>query len=425
MNRIVLLLTCILLCSSCSNDDGPDVITNPGDNNSGDNNNNDNNNSGDTNFQACQNGMAGIYPCNGYDLLGRIPLVDFGSQAANDIWGWTDPTTLKEYALVGLNDGTAFVDISDTENLVYLGKLSTATTSSAWRDIKVYNDHAFVVAEAGGHGMQIFDLTQLRNVANPPVVFSADTNFSGFGNAHNVVINEESGYAYAVGTARNDAYFGGAHFVNVQDPLNPMAEGGLGINGYSHDAQVITYNGPDGEHVGKEIYVGANENNVAVVDVTDKSNPSNLSVINYANTAYTHQGWFTDDHKYFIFGDELDEINFSFNSRTLVFDMTDLDNPVLHTTYNGPTSAIDHNGYVKGNEYYLSNYTAGMRVLDLSAIDSQTITETGYFDTFPSNNVAAFSGVWSVYPYFSSGKILVNDINSGLFIVQSSSQGTP
>ncbi|MDH3697553.1 MAG: choice-of-anchor B family protein [Flavobacteriaceae bacterium] len=419
MKRISLLLACILLCISCSNDDGPDVVVEPGDNNSG-NNNNNNNNGEDTNFQACENGMAGIYPCDGFDLLARIPLSEFGSQSANDIWGWTDPMTSKEYALVGLNDGTAFVDISDTENLVYLGKLSTATSSSAWRDIKVYNDHAFVVAEAGGHGMQVFDLTQLRDVVNPPVIFTADANFSGFGNAHNIVINEDSGYAYAVGTARNDAYFGGAHFVNIQDPLNPTADGGLAINGYTHDANVITYNGPDAEHVGKEIYVGANENNVAVVDVSDKSNPSNLSVINYSNTAYTHQGWFTEDHKYLIVGDELDEINFLFNSRTLIFDMTDMDNPVLHTTYLGPTSAIDHNGYVKGNAFFLSNYTAGMRVLDISAIDSQTIMETGFFDTYPINNVAEFSGVWSIYPYFSSGKIVVNDINSGLFIVQSS-----
>ncbi|MBT8234759.1 MAG: choice-of-anchor B family protein [Bacteroidia bacterium] len=422
MNRILLLLACALLCFSCSKDDGPDIMIDPGDNNSNNNNSNNNNNDnpGETNFQACENGMAGIYACDGYDLLGWISINEFGSQSANDIWGWTDPMTSKEYALIGLNDGTAFVDISDTENLVYLGRLPTATTSSSWRDIKVYNDHAFVVAEAGGHGMQVFDLTQLRNVTSPPVVFSTDANFTGFGNAHNIVINEDSGYAYAVGTQRDDAYFGGAHFINVQDPINPTADGGLAINGYSHDANVITYNGPDAEHVGKEIYVGANETNVVVVDVSDKANPANLSTINYSNRAYTHQGWFTEDHKYLIVGDELDEINFLFNSRTLIFDMTDMDNPVLHTTYLGPTSAIDHNGYVKGDEYFLANYTAGMRVLDISAIDSQTITETGFFDTYPVNNSAQFSGVWSVYPYFDSGKIIISDINSGLFVVQRS-----
>jgi choice-of-anchor B domain-containing protein len=322
--------------------------------------------------------------------------------------------------LIGLDNGTAFVDISDTENLIYVGRLPTATTNSAWRDIKVYNDHAFVVSEAGGHGMQVFDLTQLRDVANPPVSFLSDALFTGFGNAHNVAINEESGYAYAVGTARDDTYFGGAHFVNIQDPLNPVADGGLGIYGYTHDANVVTYIGPDTEHVGKEIFVGANENTMVISDVTDKSSPVDISAIFYSNTGYTHQGWFTEDQRYFILGDELDEVNFGFNSRTLVYDMTDLDNPVLHTTYTGPSPAIDHNGYVKGNEYYLANYTAGVRILDISGIGSQSISETGFFDTYPPNNQAQFNGVWSVYPYFSSGKIIVSDINSGLFIIKKS-----
>jgi hypothetical protein len=62
----------------------------------------------------CENGMAGEYPCNGYDLLAQISLEGFESASGNDIWGWTDTTTGKEYALMGLDDGTAFVDISDT-----------------------------------------------------------------------------------------------------------------------------------------------------------------------------------------------------------------------------------------------------------------------------------------------------------------------
>lgn len=419
MKQIFLLLPILFLLLACSKDDGPDVVTNANDDNNSDTDTNSGDSS-DLNFQPCENGMAGIYPCDGYDLLGRIPLGDLGASSANDIWGWTDPTTQKEYALIGLDNGTAFVDISDTEELIYLGRLATSTTSSSWRDIKVNNDHAFIVAEATGHGMQVFDLTKLRDVPNPPVSFTSDALFTGFGNAHNVVINEESGYAYGVGTARDDAYFGGAHFVNIQDPKNPVADGGLGAYGYTHDANVITYNGPDSEHLGKEIFVGANENVVVIGDVTDKGNPMDISVIFYSNTAYTHQGWFTADHRYLIIGDELDEVNFGFNSRTLVFDLTDLDNPVLHTTYTGPTPAIDHNGYVKGDEYYLANYTAGVRILDISGIESQSISESGFFDTYPPNNQSQFSGVWSVYPYFASGKIVVSDINSGLFIIKKS-----
>ena len=171
---------------------------------------------------------------------------------------------------------------------------------------------------------------------------------------------------------------------------------------------------------GREIFIGANENQVAIIDVTDKQSPSNISSLQYSNLGYTHQGWFTEDQRYFILGDELDEISFGFNSRTLVFDMTDLDAPVLHTTYLGTTPAIDHNGYVKGDEFFLANYTAGVRVLDISGIDGATISEAGFFDTYPLNNNAGFDGVWSIYPFLPSGKIIVSDINSGLFIIQKS-----
>jgi len=371
-------------------------------------------------FVPCENGMAGEYPCDGFDLLGRISLTDFGAQAGNDIWGWTDTTTGKEYALMGLDNGTVFVDISDTENLIYLGKLPTATTSSGWRDIKVYNDHAFIVSEADGHGMQVFDLTKLRNATDAPQTFIADTRYTGFGNAHNIVINEVSGFAYPVGTARDDAFNGGAHFIDVQDPKNPVASGGYGASGYSHDAQVVTYNGPDTDYVGAEIYIGSNETDVIIADISDKDNPIEISSLSYGNRAYTHQGWFTEDQRYFILGDELDEVNFGFNSRTLVFDFTDLDNPILHTEYNGSAAAIDHNGYVKGDEFFLANYTAGIRVLDISDIGNKSISEKGFFDTFPFSNIADFNGVWSVYPYFESGKIIISDINRGLFVVKES-----
>ncbi|MFK5972085.1 MAG: choice-of-anchor B family protein [Flavobacteriaceae bacterium] len=399
------LLFLIISCSKNSSensDDGPDSDINK------------------TAFTPCENGMAGIYPCDGYDLLARIPLSDFGAQSGNDSWGWTDPTTNKEYALMGLDNGTAFVDITDTENLIYLGKLPSATSSSSWRDIKVYQDHAFIVSEAQGHGMQVFNLTKLRNVTDAPETFEADARYTGFGNAHNIVINEATGFAYVVGTARDDAFQGGAHFINIQDPKNPVAAGGYADNGYSHDAQVVTYNGPDADYTGKEIFIGANESQVILADVTDKDNPVEIAVVQYSNIKYTHQGWFTEDHRYFLLGDELDEAQLGFKSRTLIFDFSDLDNPVLHDTYLGTTSAIDHNGYVVGDQFFLANYTAGLRVLDISGIETKSIVEEGFFDTFPSTDNAQFDGVWSIYPYFSSGKIVISDINSGLFIVKKS-----
>ena len=373
----------------------------------------------------CDNGMADIYPCDGYDLMSYMSLDDLtpgtgGSLSGNDSWGWTDPTTNKEYALVGLNSHAAFVDISNPVVPILVGILPTATVNSSWRDIKVYQNHAFIVSEANDHGMQVFDLTRLRSVANAPETFTADTHFTEFGRAHNIFINETSGYAYVVGTSRSGPFSGGALFINIQNPTSPIFEGGFAAGGYSHDVQVISYTGPDIDHTGKEILVGSNENEIVIADVSDKANPTILATISYSNIGYTHQGWFTEDLNYFIVGDELDERDFGNNTRTLVFDLSDLDNPLYDFDYLGPTAAIDHNGYPNGNDYFLANYRAGVRVLDLSQIGSNTLTEIGFFDTYPESDSAGFDGVWNVYPFFASGNIVISDIDRGLFIIQKS-----
>ncbi|MDG4716162.1 choice-of-anchor B family protein [Winogradskyella marincola] len=367
----------------------------------------------------CENGFANGLPCNGFDLMSQIPVDILGGDGAegNDSWGWTDPQTGKEYALVGTNVNAAFVDITDASNPILLGTLPTATSNSPWRDIKVYNNHAFIVSEAPGHGMQVFDLTRLRNVANPPETFTADANYNEFGRAHNIVINEDSGFAYAVGS---DTYSGGPHFVNIQNPTSPVAAGGYAADAYSHDAQVVTYNGPDTDYTGKEILIGSNENEVVIVDVTDKDNPVQISTIDYGNIGYTHQGWFTEDKVYFILGDEVDEISFGINSRTIVFNFSDLDNPQYHMEYLGPTAAIDHNGYVVGNTFYVANYTAGLRAIDISNLDAGIMTETAYIDTYIADDNTSFNGAWNIYPFFESGNIVVSDINGGLFIVRPS-----
>jgi choice-of-anchor B domain-containing protein len=353
------------------------------------------------------------------DLMARVDFASMGGSnfgtEGSSCWGWTDPLNGKEYAIMGCSTHTAFVDITNPSAPVYKGKVnSTNNSNSSWREMKVYNNYVFIVSEATGHGMQIFDLTRLRNVTTP-VTFTPDALYTGFGNCHTIAINEATGYAYCFGTS---TFSGGPHVVNIQDPENPVFVMGYNDEDYTHDGQVVTYNGPDTEHAGKEIFVGANESKVVIVDVTDKSNPQLLSTFFYANTSYTHQGWFTPDQKYWILGDEIDELDFGFNSRTIIIDFTDLDNPVFKADYFGPTEAIDHNGYTLNNEFYLANYSAGLRLINTSNIGSGILNEIAFFDTYPDNNAAVFNGAWSNYPYFASGSVIISDIDRGLFIVR-------
>ncbi|MEH6617567.1 MAG: choice-of-anchor B family protein [Porticoccus sp.] len=363
---------------------------------------------------------AGVYPCGNVDLKSFMPLSDIGqtqsNDEANDIWGWTDPDTGKEYAIIGRVFGTSFVDISNPDAPVYLGQLSThGRFGSPWRDIKVYNNHAFIVSEARRHGMQVFDLTQLRSITTPPMAFSETAHYGGFGSAHNIVINEDSGFAYGVGT---DRCSGGLAMVDIVDPLNPSNAGCYSADGYTHDAQCVNYSGLDLEHNGKEICFASNEDTLTIVDVSDKSNLIQISRTGYAGSAYTHQGWLTDDHGYFLLDDELDEQNSLHNTRTRIWDVSDLDAPMLNGYFDGATTAIDHNQYVHGDCTFQANYRAGLSINKFDPLAPSLSTEEGYFDIYPANDAAQFNAAWSNYPYFDSGVVIISGIEQGLFIVK-------
>ena len=133
---------------------------------------------------------------------------------------------------------------------------------------------------------------------------------------------------------------------------------------------------------------------------------------------YTHQGWFDEEHRYFYSNDELDEMQgLVERTRTLVWDLTDLDDPILVKEHTGLEPSIDHNLYIKGDLMYQSNYMSGLRVLDIS--DRTNPVEVGFFDTVPyGDNSPSFGGSWSNYPFFESGTIIVTSGSEGLFILK-------
>jgi choice-of-anchor B domain-containing protein len=368
----------------------------------------------------CTDGQAGPYPCASIDLLAHRPLSFFGATSGNTGWGWTDPETGREYAIMGLDVGAAFLDVTIPTAPVYVGMVRAQTQPSLWREFKVMRDHVYIVSEASGHGMQVFDLRRLRNVANPPVDFTPDVVYTLVGPSHNVATNEESGFVYIVGARGNSQIpcAGGLHMVDARNPAAPVFAGCFAEDGYTHDVQCIIYDGPDTRFTGREICFAYNVNTVTIVDVTDKANPMMLSQGVYPLVGYVHQGWLTEDRRYILVDDEFDEMNFRINARTIVMNVEDLTNPVFAFEYIADFPSIDHNQYVAGQYVFQSNYTAGLRVLDLTRIDEGILEEVAYFDTFPENNEPVFQGSWNNFPYFASGTVVVSDIDRGLFLVQ-------
>ncbi len=368
----------------------------------------------------CINGFAAEFPCDGIDLAGWVGLPDIGGGTGSDNWGWRDPESGRLFALMGRSNGVAFVEVTDPENPVYLGNLPrpAGVQSSVWTDIKTYKNYAFIVADSVlGQGMQVFDLTDLLDSGlRPPIVFSSVTRYDDFNEAHNIAINQASGFAYTVG---GETCNGGLHMVDIRDPANPSFAGCFSEDGYTHDVNCVIYEGPDQRYQGNEICFASNEDTLTVVDVSNKSAPVMLGRHSYADVRYTHQGWLTKDQRYFVLNDELDETSSNLaGTRTLVLDLERLDTSDPAAEYIHDGLSIDHNLYVVEKYVFQANYKRGLRVLEIVDPATADLREVAYFDTYPTADGNGFSGAWNVFPFFANGLLLVSDFNRGLFVVR-------
>jgi choice-of-anchor B domain-containing protein len=378
-----------------------------------------------------------MFDCGATDLLAFLPPSKLSHNGRysqmSSIWGWTDSETNREWAIIGRSDGATFVDITKPTTPLTVADLplTDGARPSMWREIKVYRNHAYIVSDGSGpHGVQVFDLTRLRSLkpapGGAPQRVLADAVYRNVGSVHNIVINEDSGFAYAVGSGGGGQTCGGGlHMIDIRKPKNPTFAGcfsdtstGMAKTGYSHDAQCVTYRGPDKRYAGREICIGSNETAISVADVTDKANPKAISRATYPTVAYIHQGWFDDAQRYFYVNDEGDEVTGTAKkTRTLIWDLVDLENPILAKEHLGVESSTDHNLYIKGQLMFQANYTSGLRVLSIA--DSVNPKEVAFFDTAPYHpNTPGFHGAWSVFPFFKSGTIIVSSIEQGLFVVR-------
>lgn len=379
----------------------------------------------------CIDNLADAYACNGVDLLAQVAPTDLSSQPAHalDIWGFVDLNTEREYALLGASNGLAVIDVTDPTRPFEVGTVAGFT--SLWRDVKVtqrydaaarrWRSHAYVSTDAGGR-LVVIDLNGLPNHVR--LGRRSDRP------AHNVYVSNVD-YATGVpvdhtgnppllqvlGSTDND---GGVRSFDVSDPINLRAVA-ASIQGYSHDASSMTVTDDraractSGTRRSCEVLFDFNENTVELMDFSDQDSPRLLSSTTYDNAGYVHSGWPTEDGRFLFVHDEFDERTFGLNTTVRIFDLADLTNPVHAGTWTGTTRAVDHNGYVRGNRYFMSTYTQGLTILDIT--DPSVPVEIGHFDTYPVSDGSAFVGNWGVYPFLPSGNLLVSDFTGGLFVL--------
>ena len=399
----------------------------------------------------CEDGMAAdLFPCMNVDLESFTPLTDVDASFVNDVWGWQDPATKMQVAIVGSFEGTIFMDVTDGSNPVYLGTLASVVPGdfgNIWGDIRVYENTAYIGSEAidfenfEGYGVQVVDLTQFRGATG--AIDVVETNrITDMTNSHNLSLNPDSGRLYVAGAVIGlqvcetsvppgaPEYFngeGGSIVYDVStDPHNPQFIGCLNQDGYNHDIQCVDYRGPDLDYRRHEICVGSNEDSLTVYDATDINDVEVLARVEYQDfpyegdgipNYYTHQGWLSDDHSFFFLGDELDEYVSGFSRTTYIWDFSDLDNINVISEYSDGNSSIDHNMFVDNNRLYQSNYSSGLWIYDTWEARNGELDLRGYFDIFPVDDRTDFFGTWGNYPYFGKGKVVVTSSDEGIFVL--------
>jgi choice-of-anchor B domain-containing protein len=324
--------------------------------------------------------------------LGHIIPPQGGSYTAG-CWGWTDTTTGREYALLGNFSGTSIVEITNPNALVE--RDFVPGVSSSWRELQVYQHYAYVVSEGGG-GTQIIDLAYLPDSVHlvKNFVFTQGGNSTTY--SHTLHIKD--GYMYLNGCAAWSP--GGIVIFDLADPVNPVFKSVYTRN-YVHDCFVRH----DTIFAAAIYGIGAD-----IISVTNKSNPQYLYTVTYPGSG-THNTATTADGRYLFTTDEIGS-----TAKTLkVWDLSSPPSFPKVAEYVGSPTAIVHNAFVKDSMVIMSYYTAGMRVINIA--DPTSPVEVGGYDSYPSDDNAAYTGAWSVYPFFPSGRIIIGDMASGMYVV--------
>ncbi|MEL6822995.1 MAG: choice-of-anchor B family protein, partial [Calditrichota bacterium] len=300
----------------------------------------------------------------------------------NDIWGYTAPDN-REYALLGVLNGTSIIDITDATQPVEIAFIPS--DFSIWKDLKTYQNYAYVVNETGG-GLQIIDLSNLPNGVTelPP--------YTGFPDAHNIYIDVASATLLQSPANPNEP----CQLISLADPENPVLISSFG--GENHDAYAQN---------GRAFLAEGTLGSIGIFDISNPAAPSLLERIMIPAAGYSHNVWATEDDNFIMSTEET-------TGKTVKFwDISDLGNINLAGEYLAP-DGIAHNTHIKEGFAYISHYGSGLRIVDLTTPGN--LTEVGYYDSFP-NGGPGFIGNWGAYPFFDSGKVLISDRTFGLITV--------
>lgn len=318
------------------------------------------------------------------------------------IWGYRAPNG-REYAILGCQTGTAFIDVTDSSNIVEVAYKTGV--SSGWREMKVFSHYAYVVSEGTNSRLQIFDLQYLPDSVRLVNTYS----YTNYTKTH--TISQSGPYLYINGgnVTQGMSNSGGVTVLDLTNPVVPVKRGSWGQQ-YVHDSRIVNdtiyacniYDAPQGT------------GSIYVISATNKDNLTNVSSWVNNPVPGPHNIALTGDRRYAFTTDEIPNTS----PRVLkVWDIQNLSNVTLVTTWQ-PTNiltSIVHNVEIYGNYALIAHYRAGVRLVDIT--NPAIPNEIAWYDTYPSSNSNSYSGCWGVF-MLPSGKIIASDMQTGLYVLK-------
>lgn len=314
----------------------------------------------------------------------------------NEIWGVAQGG--REYAIIGSTMGTHIFDITnpaDVDTAVFIPGAATGP-GIVHRDYHDYAGYLYIVCDEDSglslSTLQIVDLSNLPDSA--PVVYNSNALFR---KSHNIFIDTATARLYACGVRPS---FNRQEIYSLADPINPVL--------------IETYNrGRHDVYVRNDTaYLNDGTAGLYIVDFQTPGNAQDLGNFVSVDTGYNHSGWLSEDGDVYVLAEE------TFGVKIRLLDVSDLSDITVLSTISSLVNplSIAHNLIIKENFLYVSYYNDGLYIFDIS--DASNPFVVGYYDTSTEPHLdGKYRGAWGVYSLLPSGRVLISDMQNGLFVL--------
>jgi choice-of-anchor B domain-containing protein len=336
----------------------------------------------------------------------------------SDVWAEGDYAYLGSFESTGVK----IIDISNPAN-PFLA--ATYDPGFVLQDVKVHNGVGYFANDGGG-GVHIVNLSDPTSPSRYSTITPAQNGHTG---SHNIFVANNLLYEVPLGAEGSDV-----KVFDVSDPANPTFVRDITTNDNRiHDITVV----------GSRLYTSGLDGTTNIFDVSSMSATTAPTPLGTVFTGLnTHSNWASPDGSLLISSTEVNNGKVTLwdisNPSSAVF-LSEITNASLALgPYADEFSVTPHNPFLVGNKLYISWLRAGLQVMDVS--DPSDPVATGFYAVPPhveaghatsstrchecNNAVHSAGGVWGVYPLLGRNKILLSDLDDGLYIVSDSTLTT-